>query len=91
VLSADNIKCYQLIRFFVSADNTMLSDNMLAIIFVLLENFTLSMHYFATTYMSAKEVRLLHECGEDPAGVGEYVREEEVRVDLVPQAPQLSK
>jgi hypothetical protein len=46
---------------------------------------------FKITYMSAKEVRLLHDGGEDPAGVGQNVGQEEVGVDLVPQAPQLSK
>ena len=41
------------------------------------------------TYMRSEEVSLLHEGGEDPAGVGQDVGEEEVGVDLVPKAPHL--
>ena len=40
-------------------------------------------------YIFMVEVGVLHDGGEDPAAVGQDVGEEEVGVDLVPQAPHL--
>ena len=42
-------------------------------------------------YIGVLEVRVLHGGGEDPAGVGQDVGQEQVGVDLVPQTPHLSE
>ena len=42
-------------------------------------------------YVGVLEVCVLHGGGEDPAGVGQDVGQEQVGVDLVPQTPHLSE